>query len=172
MIDGPRWTMKLVQQLEEWGGLTDICLTHCDDVGDASRYAEYFDARVWIHEADSFAAPFATDLLQGETEHRISDEFVAIPAPGHSRGSVIYCYDRVHLFTGDTLAWDFAADDLMVWREYCRDWRELTRSLSKLCNYPFEWVFAGHGGSQGRPEAEMHARLSALVRRMETGTAA
>src|SRR5262249_56858308 len=38
MVDAPRFTGAVVAQLERWGGLSDILLTHRDDVGDAKRY--------------------------------------------------------------------------------------------------------------------------------------
>src|SRR5262249_54198845 len=37
MVDGPRFTRAVVAQFENWGGLSDILLTHRDDVGDAER---------------------------------------------------------------------------------------------------------------------------------------
>jgi glyoxylase-like metal-dependent hydrolase (beta-lactamase superfamily II) len=37
----------------------------------------------------------------------IGDRLLAIPVPGHTKGSVAYLYDYRCLFTGDTLAWDF-----------------------------------------------------------------
>ena len=57
-----RFTRAVVAQFENWGGLSDILLTHRDDVGDAERYGEHFAARVWIHEADRAAAPSAATL--------------------------------------------------------------------------------------------------------------
>jgi hypothetical protein len=38
-------------------------------------------------------------------------------------------------------------------------WLEQTRSLRRLLDYRFEWVFAGHGGSQHLPPDEMHGCL-------------
>ena len=168
MIDSPRWTKAVVAQLEEWGGLSHILLTHRDDVGDAKHYAQHFGARVWIHRADRSAAKFATDLIEGEDPVAIGEHLIAIPVPGHTKGSVAYCHGERHLFTGDSLAWDFEARDLMAWRDYCwYSWREQTRSLKRLLDHSFEWVFAGHGGSHFLPAAEMRARLAALVERME-----
>ncbi len=65
MVDAPRWTRAVVEQFEAWDGLTDILLTHRDDVGDAERYAAHFGARVWIHEADRDAARFADRVITG-----------------------------------------------------------------------------------------------------------
>src|SRR5581483_1437881 len=50
MVDAPRWTAAAVAAIETLGGLSDILLTHRDDVADAGRYARRFAARVWIHE--------------------------------------------------------------------------------------------------------------------------
>ena len=70
MVDSPRFTRAVVAALEEWGGVSDILLSHRDDVADAERYAEYFKARVWIHEWDKSAARFATDLVRGHKPQR------------------------------------------------------------------------------------------------------
>ena len=167
MVDAPRFTRAVTGRLEEWGGLSDILLTHRDDVADAGGYAKHFGARVFIHEADRSAARFASDILKGGEPAMIGDGVLAIPVPGHTKGSVVYLYDGRCLFTGDSLAWSFEADDLTAWRDYCwYSWSEQTKSLLRLLDYPFEWVFAGHGGSKGLPAAEMQARLSALVERM------
>src|SRR5262249_27433652 len=42
MVDAPRFTRAVIAKLEEWGGLSDILLTHRDDVADAGRYAKEF----------------------------------------------------------------------------------------------------------------------------------
>ena len=168
MVDAPRWTRAVTSQLEEWGGLQHILLTHRDDIADADRYAKAFGARVWIHQADRAAARFATDILKGNEPSEIGPNLIAIPVPGHTKGSVVYLYDERCLFTGDSLAWSFEEDDLIAWRDYCwYSWPELTKSLTRLLDYRFEWVLAGHGGSKGTTHADMHARLQRLVERMK-----
>ena len=167
MVDAPRWTRAVVAQFEDWGGLSDIFLTHRDDVGDAERYADRFGARVWVHAADRDAARYADKIINGWVPVEIDDSIVAIPVPGHTEGSVVYLYDRRCLFTGDSLAWSFETDDLEAFREYCWwSWPEQLRSLGRLLDYRFEWVFAGHGGSHYLPSTEMNARLNALLERM------
>ncbi len=172
MTDAPRWTRQVVAPLESWGGLSDILLTHRDDVADAERYAQHFGARVWIHEADRDAAPFATNILHGTEPTALAPDLLAIPVPGHTRGSVVFLYQPDGpgprcLFTGDSLAWSFEPSDLTAFRDACwYSWEEQTRSLSKLLDIPFEWVLAGHGGSHGLPAPEMRARLAALIERM------
>jgi glyoxylase-like metal-dependent hydrolase (beta-lactamase superfamily II) len=173
MVDSPRWTKPVVAQLEAWDGLSDVLLSHRDDVADAARYARHFGARVWIHQWDRMAAPFADSVISGREPFRIAEDLLAIPVPGHTKGSTAYLYGGRALFTGDSLAWDFEAGDLTAWRDVCwYSWEEQTRSLERLLDYSFEYVLAGHGGSQHRPATEMRARLSALVARMKTGEGA
>jgi glyoxylase-like metal-dependent hydrolase (beta-lactamase superfamily II) len=167
MVDAPRWTGAVVSALEARGGLAHILLTHRDDVADAERYAKHFGARVWIHEKDHVAAPYATDLVQGKAPQPIADDLLVIPLPGHTIGSVAYLYDERCLFTGDSLAWSFEAEDLVAWKDVCWwSWPEQLASLRRLLDHRFEWVLAGHGGSQRREPDEMHARLTALLGRL------
>ena len=167
LIDAPRYVNKLVQKLEDLGGVDDILLTHRDDVADAERYARHFQARVWIREDDRSAAPYATNLLQGTEPTEIRQRLLAIPVPGHTRGSVVFLLEQTYLFTGDSLAWSHERKDLQAFREACwYSWSELRRSLARLAEYRFEWVLAGHGGSGRLPAEEMRLRLHALVERM------
>lgn len=167
LVDSPRFVNKLVRKLEELGGVGDILLSHQDDVADASRYARHFKARVWIHLDDSRASPYATDVLKGEEPAEIRKDLIAIPVPGHTKGSVAYLLEETYCFTGDSLAWSRERQDLVAFRDACwHSWSEQKRSLGKLHGYRFEWVLAGHGGSMRLQAEEMRARLRALVERM------
>jgi len=119
MIDASRWASQLVSWIEGAGGIADILLTHRDDVADADRYAERFSARVWIHEDDRKAAPYATHILNGRDRTAISGDLQAIPVPGHTKGSVVYLLDETYLLTGDSLAWSHAEQDLQAFRGAC-----------------------------------------------------
>jgi glyoxylase-like metal-dependent hydrolase (beta-lactamase superfamily II) len=166
MVDAPRWASQLVETLADWGGLSAILLTHRDDVADAARYAQRFGARVYIHEADRRAAPYATDILRGRAPIAIEDGLVAIPVPGHTEGSVAFLLEERCLFTGDTLSWEFETDGLRASRAVCWwSWPEQLASLWRLLDHRFEWIFAGHGGSHQLPADEMAAKLRALLRR-------
>src|SRR5438045_7949029 len=100
-----------------------------------------FGARVWIHREDRSAAPYATDLLEGGSARAIASGVVAVPVPGHTRGSVVYLLDDCVLFAGDSLAWSVREQDLVAFRDACwYSWTELTESLSKLTAYSFEWL--------------------------------
>ena len=165
LIDSPRYLRQLVNFFERNGGLTDVLLTHRDDVADADRYAEHFSSRVWIHEHDASAAPFATDLFRGAAPVELAAGMLAIPTPGHTRGSVCYLLDSKYLFAGDSLAWSFERNRLHALRDYCwYSWAEQKRSLAHLAEFEFEWVFAGHGGSQRLDLPTLKAQINAIVR--------
>lgn len=167
LIDSPRWVKKLAQSFERMGGLSHILLSHKDDVADASRYADHFGARVWIHEDDRESVPFAGELLRGVADTEIDEGLLAIAVPGHTRGSVVYSWRNTYLFTGDSLAWSRARRELIAFRDVCwYSWEELRRSLDRLGGYPFEWVLPGHGHSVRLPAAEMNRHLRELVERM------
>lgn len=173
LIDAPRWVPELARRIEALGGIAHVLLTHQDDVADADRYAAHFGARVWIHEADRQAAPFATDVLTGHAEATITPGLLAIPVPGHTRGSVVYLLEQRFLFSGDSLHWSREQADLSAFHEQCWfSWEEQARSLARLLNHPFEWVLAAHGDRRRVDAAEMRERLRALVARMTTKSAA
>lgn len=168
LVDSPRWSQELVGAFEAAGGIGHVLLTHRDDVADAQRYAEHFDARVWIHQADLDAAPFATDIL-GDDETLIAPGLIGFPVPGHTEGSVLYLHQERHLFTGDTLAWLWRDGDLGAFRDATWfSWSELRASLARLLasGHRFDWVCPGHGAWHGASSDEMNRRLGALVERM------
>ena len=167
LVDSPRFATELVKWFEDAGGIAHILLSHQDDVADADKYAERFSARVWIHHDDRSAAPYATDLFRGESARAIAPGLIAIPVPGHTRGSVVYVLDDRVLFAGDTLAWSMTEQDLVAFRDACwYSWSALTASLAKLADYRFEWLLPGHGWPAHFAAEEMNVRLRALVTRM------
>jgi glyoxylase-like metal-dependent hydrolase (beta-lactamase superfamily II)/ferredoxin len=168
MIDSPRFTEALAAPIEAMGGIAVVALTHQDDVADAQRWAERFGARVWIHADDRRAAPFATDLLSGLDEVEVQEGFVAVPTPGHTRGSVVWLLDETYLFTGDSLAWSHERADLTAFRDACwYSWTEQTESLARLADrHRFTWVLPGHGARIHSDSDDLHERLVDLVGRM------
>jgi glyoxylase-like metal-dependent hydrolase (beta-lactamase superfamily II) len=166
MVDAPRWSSHVADAIAAKGGLHHILLTHRDDVADAQRYAAHFSARVFIHEDDRAAAPYATDIMCGREPQTIAPGVAVIPLPGHTKGSVAYLLEDRCLFTGDSLSWDFETGDLRASRAVCWwSWPEQLASLARLLGHRFEWVFAGHGGSHRLPPDEMRERLRTLLRR-------
>jgi len=165
LVDSPRFASELRKFFEGAGGVSEILLSHQDDVADAHEYAQAFGARVWIHKNDARAAPYATNVFKEETELRKG--LLAIPVPGHTRGSVVYLLEDSFLFTGDSLAWSEERKDLVAFRDACwYSWEKLTESLAQLTTRRFEWVLPGHGWSVRLPAEEMRMRLEHLVVRM------
>jgi glyoxylase-like metal-dependent hydrolase (beta-lactamase superfamily II) len=167
MVDAPRFTPELVDAIAARGGLDHVLLTHRDDVADADRYAERFDARVWIHEADRGAAPYATDHLTGEDPTAVQPGLVAIPTPGHTRGHVMFLLDDRFLFTGDSLHWSRRRQDLAVFERLTwYSFEVQVASLARLAAaHRFSAVLPGHGIRQETTAADMHDRLTRLVAR-------
>jgi glyoxylase-like metal-dependent hydrolase (beta-lactamase superfamily II) len=169
MIDAPRWTRDVVGPVEALGGLDHVLLSHRDDIADADRYAEHFGADVWIHTDDHDAAPYATRIIEGTDPTTITDDVVAFPVPGHTRGSVLYHVDGHLLFTGDSLSWDPHRHSLHAFRRACwYSWPEQTASLERFANsgLRFDRLFAGHGWSHDATVETFDEELRELGQRM------
>ncbi|MBD0745893.1 MBL fold metallo-hydrolase [Streptomyces sp. CBMA152] len=168
LVDTPRWTSSLAASYERLGGIAHILLTHRDHTAHARRFAEHFGSRVWIHEGDADAAPYADTVLRGTGPTEVLPGVTALPVPGHTRGSTVYVVDERYCFTGDTLYWSRTARDLEVFETvlwYSRP--ELIDSLLRLARRTrFAWVLPGHGDRCHRPAEELHERLLDLVARM------
>ncbi|MCU1483793.1 MAG: fold metallo-hydrolase [Actinomycetia bacterium] len=168
LVDSPRFTEALAGPIADLGGIDHVALTHRDDVADADRWAARFGARVWIHADDRSAAPWASDLLT--VEEAIQPGFVAIPTPGHTKGSVVFLLDDRWLFTGDSLAWSHERDDLTAFRGACWfSWAAQTASLADLAErHRFAVVLPGHGARVSSTADDLHDRLVGLVARMRS----
>lgn len=166
LVDSPRFTEALVAPLAELGGVDHVALTHRDDVADARRWADRFGARTWIHADDGDAAPWASDVVTVEQE--LQPGLVAVPVPGHTKGSMVFLLDDIWLFTGDSLAWSHERHDLTAFRDACwYSWRAQTESLAALAErHRFAAVLPGHGARHLGDADEMHRRLLDLVERM------
>jgi glyoxylase-like metal-dependent hydrolase (beta-lactamase superfamily II) len=173
LIDSPRYTGRLADRLLELGGVAHVLLTHRDDVADAARYAERFAARVWIHETDADAAPFATDIVHGGEIMAVAPGVRAIPVPGHTRGSMAFEDDHGHLFTGDSLSWNEERGGLDVFGSATwYSWEELTASMARLSRVArFSWVLPGHGKWGHDDPEEMAHQLGRLANEMGGHTA-
>jgi glyoxylase-like metal-dependent hydrolase (beta-lactamase superfamily II) len=166
LIDSPRFTEALARPIADLGGIHHVALTHRDDVADARRWASRFGARSWIHADDRRAAPWTTDTLTGE--QALQPGLLAIPVPGHTKGSVAFLLDGRWLFSGDSLAWSHEDDDLTAFRGACwYSWEVQTASLADLAaRHRFGAVLPGHGARHLGSADDLHDRLVALVGRM------
>ena len=146
MIDSPRFSRALAESIDGLGSIAHVLLTHRDDVADADRWAERYGARVWIGEDDADAAPYATDLTGNDSTIVISPGVLSIPAPGHTKGHVVYHVDDRCLFTGDTLHWNHRRAELDVFpNQTFFSWETLADTLTQLASLKVEWLFPGHG---------------------------
>jgi glyoxylase-like metal-dependent hydrolase (beta-lactamase superfamily II) len=165
MVDAPHWDQDLAQAMEDAGGIAHVLLTHRDDIADAKRYAEHFGARVWIHQEDRDAAPFATDIITTIEEAILFPGMVAFAVPGHTRGSLLYLHNERNLFAGDTLAWSRRTSNLRAIETIWYSREEHHRSLVRLARsgHRFEYVFPGHGDWTKRAIGDMGDRLARLT---------
>lgn len=168
LVDSPRYLPQLVRRIEELGGISTIFLTHRDDIADHDRYAKKFDVPRIMH-ADDGALRFGIErIVEGNEPYRIDDDLLAIPVPGHTRGSMVLLYGDTYLFTGDHLAWSPRRNTLTAFRDACwYSWREQTRSMARLLDYSFEWVIPGHGRIHHDSREEMKRHLEGCVEWME-----
>ncbi|MCA1826535.1 MAG: MBL fold metallo-hydrolase [Myxococcales bacterium] len=159
LIDSPRFAAPLAKRLDELGGVRRMFLTHQDDVAEHARFHDRFGCDRIIHAADDH---FGAEIDLGNEPRRLADGLLAIPVPGHTRGSCALLVDDKYLFTGDHLwAWD---GRLEMGRGVCwYSWPEQKRSLRRLLDFSFEWVLPGHGRSLHLPERQMRADVESLV---------
>lgn len=144
LVDSPRFTRSLTDQVDELGGIAHVLLSHRDDIADSERWADRYGSRVWIHAADADAAPFATDITTGDQS--VTDGVVSIHTPGHTEGHVAYHVDDRLLFTGDTLFWNQHRQELDVTpKQTWFSWDALADSMDRVADLAVEWIFAGHG---------------------------
>jgi glyoxylase-like metal-dependent hydrolase (beta-lactamase superfamily II) len=168
LVDSPRAAAPLLNRIEEMGGVRLAFLTHRDDVADHAKLRERFGCDRVLHRADVSRGTREVEVqLEGTDPVELGPGLVAIPVPGHTRGSCALLVDDEYLFTGDHL---WAEDDgtLGMGRTVCwYSWDEQVASLEKLLSHRFTWVLPGHGRRTraASPEA-MHAEVHRLLRRL------
>jgi glyoxylase-like metal-dependent hydrolase (beta-lactamase superfamily II)/ferredoxin len=168
LVDSPRFSAPLVKKIEALGGVSQMFLSHRDDIADHARFAEKFGAKRIMHAADGAQRFGIENIIEGEKAVKIDDELTIIPVAGHTRGSQVLLYKNRFLFTGDHLAWSPKRNTLTAFRSACwYSWTEQIRSMQKLEEYDFEWVLPGHGRIANQPKAEMRRHLVGCVEWME-----
>jgi glyoxylase-like metal-dependent hydrolase (beta-lactamase superfamily II) len=158
---------QLVNRFEQMGGVANIFLTHRDDVAEAHKYAARFASRRIIHQLELASQPDAEMVIDGNADVRISEKFVCIPTPGHTRGHCCLLYDDRFLFTGDHLWWSRERKHLNASRDVCwYSWSDQRRSIERLADLRFEWVLPGHGERVWLASDEMRRQIEELAGRM------
>ncbi len=154
LVDVPRFATPLVRRIEELGGVRTLFLTHRDDVGEHERWARHFGARRVMHAADAVRG--VEQLIDGTDDVVLQPGVVALPTPGHTRGSACLLVDDAYLFTGDHMAWDDDTATPYCFRDACwYSWDVQRRSVEKLLGYAFQHVLPGHGRRGHADQARM-----------------
>jgi glyoxylase-like metal-dependent hydrolase (beta-lactamase superfamily II)/ferredoxin len=168
LIDSPRATPRLLSRIEALGGVRWMFLTHRDDVADHAKIAKRFGCTRVMHAADvSTDTRDVERKIDGEMPTELDHDLLAIPVPGHTRGSTVLLYRDLALFSGDHLFASESGDELHAYRSVCWwSWEAQKRSLEKLLSFEFEWVLPGHEGRMRAPsKAAMRAHVLAAVER-------
>jgi glyoxylase-like metal-dependent hydrolase (beta-lactamase superfamily II)/ferredoxin len=169
LIDSPRAARPLMDGIAALGGVRTMFLTHRDDVADHARFRERFGCERVLHEADvSSGTRDIEHRLRGEGPAEIGPGLLAIPVPGHTRGSAALLLEDRLLFSGDHLWGSESGDALEAGREVCWwSWEEQTRSMERLLEHHFSGVLPGHGRPyRASSPAALRRELQGLVQRM------
>jgi glyoxylase-like metal-dependent hydrolase (beta-lactamase superfamily II)/ferredoxin len=164
LVDCPREAAPLMGSFAAHGGVTEMFLTHGDDVADHAAYRARFGCARRIHAGDRRALPEAEVLMEGTEPFEWAPELLVIPVPGHTHGSCCLLYKGKYLFTGDHLAFSPRLGHLYAFRDACwHSWGEQIVSMERLLDHSFEWVLPGHGRRLNLPAAEMRKSLEKCV---------
>lgn len=147
LIDSPKFNAQLVKQIENLGGIKYLFLTHKDDVADHALFQKHFGCERIIHLDDVTAETKDVETkIQGEEEIALTEDLIAIPTPGHTKGHMVLLYKNKFLFTGDHLAYSPDNKLLYAFDDACwHSWDRQIESVELLKKYNFEWVLPGHG---------------------------
>jgi glyoxylase-like metal-dependent hydrolase (beta-lactamase superfamily II)/ferredoxin len=171
LVDSPRAARPLMDRIESLGGVARMFLSHRDDVADHAQYARRFGCERMLHADDVGAGTRDVERrIQGADPVSLERDLLAIPVPGHTRGSMALLYRGRFLFTGDHLWGKKDGSGLDASSDVCwYSWSEQTRSMERLLAFDFEWVLPGHGPRFHAPAARMREALEKLVLRMKRG---
>jgi glyoxylase-like metal-dependent hydrolase (beta-lactamase superfamily II)/ferredoxin len=169
LIDSPRAARPLMDRIAKLGGVGTMFLTHRDDVADHAQYARRFRCERVMHSRD---VGHGTDDVErrigGGEPVLLAPDLLAIPVPGHTRGSMALLVRGTFLFTGDHLWGTHDGEGLEAGRGVCwYSWAEQTRSMERLLAFDFEWVLPGHGPRFHASAPRMRAELERLIGRMK-----
>ena len=148
LVDSPRFTPKLVKEIESLGGIRYNILSHKDDIADHHKFHHHFKCERIIHryevETDTNDCEI---ILEEEKNITLYSDLVVLFSPGHSAGHLIILFKKKFLFTGDQLFYDHNKDKLFASKDLnWFSWQKQIESLKNLNQYDVEWIFPGHGG--------------------------
>ena len=104
LVDSPRAARPLMERIAALGGVATMFLTHRDDVADHAKYARRFGCGRVLHAADiGHGTRDVERPVEGDAPVPLAPDLLAIPLPGHTRGSMALLFREKILFTGDHL---------------------------------------------------------------------
>lgn len=169
LVDSPRWNKPLVRRIEEMGGVSLMFLTHGDDVADHDKFQKHFGCERFMHRGDIRKNTDSVERkIEGRDPVQVTEDLFIIPTPGHTRGHQVLLYKNRFLFSGDHLWWNKERHGLYASKGVCwYSWPEQIRSMERLLDFRFEWLFPGHGYRHHAPSDEMHRHLKECINRMK-----
>ncbi len=169
LIDSPRFATQLVKRIEAMGGVSQMLLTHRDDIADHQLFSNKFGCERVMHADDGALRIGAERIIEGENAVQLNDDLLIIPTPGHTRGHMVFLYKDRFLFTGDHLAWSPTRETLTAFPSVAwYSWAKQTESMAKLAKYEFEWVLPGHGSLHHDTKQNMRYHLQSCITWMRT----
>lgn len=140
-------------------------LTHQDDVADHDKFAAEFGCRRVIHADDvKPGTAMVEQKITGREPVELDHELIAIPTPGHTKGSMCLLYRDRFLFSGDHLAWSKRIGHLYAFRDACWfDWEQQIESMERLAKFQFSHVLPGHGWPLMASHAECARQMDQCV---------
>jgi len=169
LIDSPRAAGPLLRRLNELGGVARMLLSHRDDIADHAKFRRRLGCDRVIHKDEVFSSTANIEVqLDISQPLRLDDDFVAIPVPGHTKGSLAYLYREKYLFSGDHLWWSPNVNGLHASPRVCwYDWSLQIASMERLLDFDFEWVLPGHGRRyHAASTAGMRKEIEHVIARM------
>jgi glyoxylase-like metal-dependent hydrolase (beta-lactamase superfamily II)/ferredoxin len=169
LVDSPRAAGRLMDRIAALGGVGTMFLTHRDDVADHAKYGRRFGCARVMHAADvSQETRDVERPVDGSEPVSLATDLLAIPLPGHTRGSMALLYRDEVLFTGDHLWGSDDGSGLDASSSVCwYSWTEQARSMERLLAFDFEWVLPGHGPRFHAPARQMRAQVEKLIARIK-----
>jgi glyoxylase-like metal-dependent hydrolase (beta-lactamase superfamily II)/ferredoxin len=165
LIDSPRFSRQLARGIAALGGVRTMFLTHGDDVADHRRWHAEFGCERVLHSGDIGRTTREIERpVEGEAPVELGSGLLAIPVPGHTRGSVCLLADERYLFSGDHVAWSPERGQVYAFHDACwYDWQRQIRSMERLAQYGFEWILPGHGWRCRFPREQMRVELDRCI---------
>lgn len=165
LVDVPRFNRGLVRRIAELGGVDLMFLTHRDDVAHHDRFAAHFGCERIMHRRDRTARTAGVERwLEGDAPVALAADLLAIPTPGHTRGSACLLFDDRVLFSGDHVAFHLRDQRVYAFSGACwYDWNVQIRSMERLLEHRFEQILPGHGAPCRFPADEMREQMGRCV---------